>query len=50
VYTSNGVTKIYKNGSWYTFEKDQSIETVGLAKVPVTGAVNYLGDVYYASL
>lgn len=48
VYKVNGALKIYYQYQWYDFE--QQPENTGLAKVPVEGMINYVGNVIRSDL
>ena len=53
VYTIGDKLKIYYHSAWYDFEEaeiddidgNSAVETVGLAKVPIEGAINYYGNI-----
>lgn len=44
VYYINGHYKIYVRGRWYDFIFEESMES-GIARIPVEGSVNYIGDI-----
>lgn len=58
VYTVNGIQKIFYHSTWYDFkeatfdpiEGNKEVQKVGLAVVPIHGAINYYGNVIKSSL
>lgn len=58
VYTVNNKIKIYYNDVWYDFkevdfddiENNKKIQTIGIAAVPVQGAINYYGNIIKSTL